>query len=132
MRYVPYVWVRWNQNFYNLDIHRNYMYFHDPIWSKRSVKYDPDQYYGFKKLWIPQFWMVFKDFQGFSSWFSWTEGGINKKQIQKSRKSRKITRVRSLSRFFFNFCQDSPKNGGKFGRKSKVVPPKKTTCKSFS
>ena len=100
MRYVPYVWVRWNQNFYNLDIHRNYMYFHDPIWSKRSVKYDPDQYYGFKKLWFSRFLMVFKDFQGFSSLFSWTEGGINKKQMQKSRKSRKITRVRSLSRFF--------------------------------
>ena len=40
----------WDQKFYNLDIHTNYMYFHDPIRSELSGKYDNDQYYGLKKI----------------------------------------------------------------------------------
>ena len=28
---LPYVWVRWNQNSYNLDIQMSYSYFRDPV-----------------------------------------------------------------------------------------------------
>ena len=41
---LPYVWVRWKQNFYNLDIQMSYTYFHDPTWSKRSMKYHIHEY----------------------------------------------------------------------------------------
>ena len=41
---LPYVWVRWNQNFYNLDIQMSYTYSHDPTWSKRSMKQHIHEY----------------------------------------------------------------------------------------
>jgi len=62
LRYLPYVWVRWNEKIFNLNILMNYMYFHDSIWSKKSVKYNPDEYCGNKKIWFYLFFMIFNDF----------------------------------------------------------------------
>ena len=101
MGILPYVWVRWNQKKNNLDMQMSYSYFRDPVWSKRSVKYNPDEYYGFKKLWFPRFLMIFFVFHDCYRCCNEYKGEEARKR-SKNKKIIKILVARALSTFFFS------------------------------